>query len=473
VLSSSLPYLLPPSLQNKKLHMRRFFLLWYWFIIGFLKKHLRTLVIGSLGGIATVILGTRIFSTINIKPTYYVGRVGGYTLSQLPLDIQQKLSFGLTSIKADGSFEYAAAQSMTVSDDGTTYTFTLNPQVMWPQLDQKLSSNDIVLSIQDVQIERPQPESIVFKLNEPFAPFPNIVSQPILKKTELNWPLKKTIIDGLNHYRVTKVQTTSSSITSLRLEGDSDNIVYRFYPTEKDALIAFKLGRVDRLEHMTDTYIDQWPHVKVIKNELPDRYIGLFFNTSNASLGEKTIRQLLTYATPKDDSKNRVVSPISKTSWAYNPQVKTYTYDPKTAEGMLEGLKTANPNFTLNLELTTTPTYAKLAQQIIESWSKLGIETQLKIVAYPDTNNYQILLIGQEIPADPDQYGLWYSTQTTNITKYQNAKIDKLLIDGRKEHNQQKRKEIYLDFQRFLVEDCPAAFLYQLSTYSITRQSED
>jgi peptide/nickel transport system substrate-binding protein len=138
---------------------------------------------------------------------------------------------------------------------------------------------------------------------------------------------------------------------------------------------------------------------------------------------------------------------------------------------MYQSLLSANPNFTLDLELTTTPTYTGLAETIIESWEKLGVKVKLKIVAYPDTNDYQILLIGQEIPADPDQYGLWHTTQATNITKYQNAKIDKLLEDGRKEQNQQKRKEIYQDFQRFLVEDCPAAFLYQLTTYNLSRTS--
>ena len=50
-----------------------------------------------------------------------------------------------------------------------------------------------------------------------------------------------------------------------------------------------------------------------------------------------------------------------------------------------------------------------------------------------------------------------------------NPKIDKLLEDGRKENNKEERKEIYHDFQRFLVEDCPAVFLHELATYSISR----
>jgi peptide/nickel transport system substrate-binding protein len=129
----------------------------------------------------------------------------------------------------------------------------------------------------------------------------------------------------------------------------------------------------------------------------------------------------------------------------------------------------SNPNFTLAIELTTTPAYTDYAQSIIENWRQIGVDATLKIVSFPDTNEYQALLIGQQIPQDPDQYALWHSTQSTNITRYQNPKIDKLLEDGRKVANKEERKLIYQDFQRFLVEDSPATFLFNLKTYNLIR----
>jgi peptide/nickel transport system substrate-binding protein len=86
-------------------------------------------------------------------------------------------------------------------------------------------------------------------------------------------------------------------------------------------------------------------------------------------------------------------------------------------------------------------------------------------------SDYQAFLAIFDIPDDPDQYSMWHSTQTaTNITHYQNPRIDKLLEDGRSEINIDARKKIYFDFQRFLVEDSPAAFLYYPTTYSIGRK---
>jgi peptide/nickel transport system substrate-binding protein len=76
-----------------------------------------------------------------------------------------------------------------------------------------------------------------------------------------------------------------------------------------------------------------------------------------------------------------------------------------------------------------------------------------------------------DTPEDPDQYSIWHSTQkATNITHYENPRIDKLLEDGRSQINTEERKKTYLDFQRFLVEDAPAAFLFYPDTYSISRK---
>ena len=161
----------------------------------------------------------------------------------------------------------------------------------------------------------------------------------------------------------------------------------------------------------------------------------------------------------------RALGPESPKSWAFNPKVKPYDYSLDTAKSLLENLQT---DFTL--ELITTPTYQALAEKIKTSWEQLGITVKIKVLNLPDTNNYDALLVGQQIPQDPDQYLLWHSTQVGNITGYQNAKVDKLLEDGRKEVDPAKRKEIYLDFQRFLVEDTPAAFISYLDSVTIKRK---
>jgi len=64
------------------------------------------------------------------------------------------------------------------------------------------------------------------------------------------------------------------------------------------------------------------------------KYLAIFLNTQK--LNAKQLRQALAYATPKSTDKNdRCLSPISSNSWAYNPDVKEYNFDPARARDLL------------------------------------------------------------------------------------------------------------------------------------------
>ncbi|MCL5970297.1 MAG: hypothetical protein M1450_02210, partial [Patescibacteria group bacterium] len=111
-----------------------------------------------------------------------------------------------------------------------------------------------------------------------------------------------------------------------------------------------------------------------------------------------------------------------------------------------------------------------VANQIVSDWKKIGLGTEIKI-ENTIPSDFDILLATQEIPPDPDQYPFWHSTQiNTNITNLANPKIDKLLEDGRVIQNLDERLKIYADFQRFIAEESPVAFLYYPRVYEVKRK---
>jgi ABC-type transport system substrate-binding protein len=450
--------------------MLKKFRIWYWIASAFIKKYAVGLTLGTILGILLVLYWHRVARILPFTNTQHLGRVGTVTLAQMPLDIQQQVSRGLTKINSKGEWVADVAQTIEPNSDGTVYVVTLKNDVYWPD-GSPLTSADIDLTITDVAIQKPDPQTVTFTLKEPFAPFPSILSQPILKKTQQGVFRKKTVIIGLNQYSISNVETNGQYLKKVTLISPNSSLVYHFFPTEDDAVTAFKLGHIDTIQDISATYFDNWPHINQQKQAASNRYLGLFFNTSNPVLQDKALRQMLAYATPKATDETRIISPISRQSWVYNPQVKPYIQNLETAKASLAKLVEANPNLSLQLTLTTTPAYVSIAQQIMDAWQQLGVTVQLQIVPVPDINDYQVLLIGQQIPDDPDQYLLWHSTQaTTNISKYQSPKIDKLLEDGRREIDKEERKQIYQDFQRFLVEDCPVVFLNQLENYTISRR---
>jgi peptide/nickel transport system substrate-binding protein len=87
---------------------------------------------------------------------------------------------------------------------------------------------------------------------------------------------------------------------------------------------------------------------------------------------------------------------------------------------------------------------------------------------YIRPRQYQALLFGEVLSADPDPFAFWHSSQSNdpglNLALYKNSDVDKLLQDARQTLNQEERIQKYIEFQKILNDDLPAIFLYS-STY--------
>jgi ABC-type transport system substrate-binding protein len=76
------------------------------------------------------------------------------------------------------------------------------------------------------------------------------------------------------------------------------------------------------------------------------------------------------------------------------------------------------------------------------------------------------------IPSDVNQYFVWHSSQKTksNITQYENQKVDKLLEEFRATDSASLQRKDMSDFQNKIVSDSPAIFLYYPYIYTIKRK---
>lgn len=433
---------------------------WWWFISALVSKHKTLILYAAILSVLIISLAPRLVPLLKrFRPVPTIGMVGRFRQSELPLSITRKMSQGLTAIDQHGFAAPDLAKNMTTSDDGKTYTFTLDSSRRW-QDGTPVVSDDIQYDIENVTTQRPDTQTLIFELKESFAPFPTVLSKPIFK----------TGMVGTGEYRMKSVKKNGEYVEKLTLISSNNQLLaYRFYRTTQDLVTALKLGEISDIEDLNNiSDIPSWKQFQVQPTLHEDRYVAVFFNTKDENLSEKSYRQALSYAIPdKPDGDRRALSPINPNSWAYNPQVKPYNTDVGQAKELLQAV--FGDNELPSMELTTFLSYLPEAESIAKAWTDLGIKTQVKVATSIPTN-YQALLIGQQIPPDPDQYLLWHSTQPTNITHYASPKVDKLLEDGRKTIDQEKRTEIYRDFQRFLLEDSPAAFLEHITTYTVVRK---
>lgn len=436
----------------------------FWSVRELSHKYTKSLVVGILLGFGLMIALSMVYpfvSALTLSKISRIGYVGEYTPSSLPLSIQEKLSFGLTTVAGDGSPLPGIASSWEATESGKQYTFHLRNDVVW-HTGKPVRAQDLNYNIRSVTFTSLDDHTIRATLQNAYSPFLTLVAKPIFQSN----------LVGFGPYKVNSIRLKGDKIAFLRLVTATTKplptIEYRFYKSEAQAITAYKLGEVDYIEGLTaiEPGLMNWKNTRITEIASHNRFIALYFNLKDSLLREKTLRQALVYAVPTTGTK-RVYSPIAPTSWAYNDSAKHYDFDMKQALTFFESTKIATNSGEITIH--TFSQYLTIAQNIANSWNTLGIKTTIRVEnVVPE--EYQVLLSAQDIPIDPDQYIFWHSTQaTTNITGLANAKIDKLLEDGRMEQDQDKRKKIYIDFQRRLIDELPALFLYYPTSYIVSR----
>lgn len=427
-------------------------------IQAFWRKHRRIIII-SLGiTLLLIFFLPKLVSFSFIRRQQKIGFVGRYNLSNLPYEITSLISYGLTIPLPDGSVEPGLAESWEVREDGKIYIFAIKDNVFWHD-GSRVISKDIDYNFSDVSVSVLDNKRIRFELKEAFSPFPAVVTRPVFKNN----------LVGLGDYQVKSIQKSGQIIRRLILQPKTDrnkpNLIIHFYPNEEAAITGYKLGEVDSLEDIfSPNELENWANTEIKPTIKYDRYSAIFFNTQNEKFVDKPVRQALAYAIEKK-WQPRALSSYNPNSWAYNSTVKTYDLDLENAKSLIG----QNESPVDKIHLSTVPSLLSVAEEVKKAWNELGVETEIGLIQ-STSEDFEVLLVSQQIPRDPDQYVLWHSTQATDLSQYKSPKLDKLLEDGRKTLNQEEREAIYQDFQRFLVEESPAIFLFHPTVYSVKRK---
>ena len=424
----------------------------FWHTLKRAKKRYLFLVLLGLALIFTL----KAINFVKLPPkTVSEGVIGTYQEHDIPEVVTRLISRSLVEVDQTGAL-VPGVSTWETNKDGTEFKFKLNSSFKWTD-GTEFSSNDLEFFIPNAKVSYPDNLTILFKLDESFSAFPALLTRPVFKKG--------TTI-GIGPYKISNIFKSKIFITKLELEPMSVNlpkVAIRFYPNEKTALTAFSIGEVHSiLGVIALEEVSGNPQVKVTSKINFGRVVSVLYNVSDPFISSKPLRQALNYASPKIENEELAKTPIPPSSWAFNNDAPIHLGDLDKAKGALEKAKESMAEDALDKEivLTTNPQYLNFGRQIVENWKKLGLNVSLREEA-GIPQNFQSLLIAQNIPADPDQYSLWHSTQTkTNLTKYSSPRVDKDLEDGRKTLNLEERKAKYIDFQKELAKDIPATFLF-------------
>lgn len=426
-----------------------------WFVSSFFKKYSSLIGISLLVTVPVLIFGNSLIKKIpKPKNQARIGILGQFNSNQLPLKVLNILDAGLISLNEKHEPQPNIAQKWNISDDGRTYTFMIDGNKKWSD-GKPILASDIKMSIPNINIEVQDPDTLKFTIPTKFSPFLSLLNIPLINQNAK--------IAG--DHEIKLKQKSSGIITQINLDSPSKNLIFSVYPTARQALTAFKLGQVDAvLDLPSDIYDESASYGKTEKKTDNDHVIVLIFNQTDPNLKEKSVRQAVAYML-KDKTFGKVAAftTIHPNSWSYNPIVKTYDFNPQRAKELVKSK--------ISLELATTPELLEIAEKIKSQLDSEIFEISTKVVT-STPEQFQLYLTSYNIPSDPDQYRDWHSTQSTNIGKGSDEKIDKLLEDGRITSDQKARKAIYLDFQKTFSEELPALVLFHPSIFNLYRKDQ-
>lgn len=438
-------------------------------------------------------------------------------------DLTSLIFSGLLKYDTNLDLEPDLAQSYTVSDDQKIYTFKLRTDVRWHD-GQPFTASDVVFTYQSildenykspllrsfagVTVSKEDDATVVFALTEPYAAFPHLMTTGILPQhlwyevpavtARLNVLNQKPIGTGPYKFK-SYVRESNGSVRSYTLEKNKayyghvpyiDRIVFRFYPDYLTALDALQNKNVMSIGYLPRDLTGKVSGKKRIAlHQIPlAQYTAVFFNADrNDALKDKTVRQALAYATDEAGIIDQVLhgngavatGPILPGFPGYSEQ-KSYEYNPEKAAKMLldagwkldgEVLKKGSVPLAITLTIVDQGEYPAVAEAIRQSWRQIGAQVTIDTVSRAQIEkdriiprNYQALLYGAVIGADPDPYPFWHSSQRihpgVNLTSYGNRKADELIEQARQTNDEQKRTDLYTAFQGIIAEDVPAVFIY-------------
>jgi peptide/nickel transport system substrate-binding protein len=273
-------------------------------------------------------------------------------------------------------------------------------------------------------------------------------------------------------------------------------VVYRIIPDPSTMFLEMRNGGLDLMSLTPLQYVRQTdtPAFRrmFVKYHYPDfSYTYLGFNLRRPLFKDLRVRRALAHAVNKQELVDGVLlglgvaatGPYKPGSWAYNPDVRRYPYDPDLARRMLEeagwsdsdgdGIREKNGRrFSFTIVTNQGNDQRIKAGEIIQRrFREVGVEVKLRVIEWAsflkefiNPGNFDATILAWTTVPDPDAYNVWHSSKTgigeLNFVGFKNAEVDRLLEDGRRTLDRSERKAVYDRFQEILAEQQPYIFLY-------------
>ncbi|MBE6066583.1 MAG: ABC transporter substrate-binding protein [Clostridium lundense] len=273
----------------------------------------------------------------------------------------------------------------------------------------------------------------------------------------------------------------------------SDKVVFKF--TKENSVRASELmtGSVDIIDGVDPNDIKKLTDSKMeLFNEQGMNINYMAFNTSRAPFNDVKLRQAISYAIDREELVKYLYQGFADVAYnpmpsfmpGFNDKLKSYQYNPEKAKELLKAAGKENLQVKMITYSNPRPynpvNGQKLAESIQNYLSKVGIKATIDVYPWKEYKEKiaqgegDILFYGWNGDnGDADNFLSLFDSKeiksTLNAARYNNPKVDELLIKGRKTPNGEERNNIYKEIQKIVDEEAvwlPISYAKSIAAYS-------
>ena len=419
-------------------------------------------------------------------------------------------------------FEGDLADSWTISDDYKKITFNLKQDIKWAD-DEPFTCEDVLFTwkkVTDPDTRTPYGSDyqlvssascannhiFIAEYDEPYAPALetwaslHILPEHLLKNENINDTYFSLNPTGSNYYALdewttgqqVKLKTNPNSIHGRPL---LEKKITRIIPDLSSQFMELIAENIDLMNINPIQYSRVFPSRSELNDkinlykEMGNGYTYFGFNLKKKPFNDVNIRKAISYAIDKEEIINGVLlglgeeitSPYKPGTYWENKSINKISFDVSKSRELLEKS---------GYQLNTNNIYEKdgkpLAFEILTNQNKqremtavliqrrlqdIGIDVSIRVIEWASfvnrfikTGEFEAVVLGWSLSLDPDQYSIWHSSQQGpgqfNFIGYNNPRVDTLLENGRKELDNEKRKQIYDEFSKIIYDEQPIIYLY-------------
>ncbi len=435
---------------------------------------------------------------------------------------------GLTRYKS-GTLEVepGLAESWTISDDGTEYTFKLRPGVKF-QDGTDFNAEAVKFNFDRMLVEShpyantgPFPLSfffsavqetsvvddltVKFKLNAPYAPFLSnlayptglIVSPAAVMKDGKDFGRNPV---GTGPFKFGEWKSNERVVITRNDDywgekAGTEAVVFRPITDANTRVAEMLSGGIDMMVEVPPTSLSEFQtsDFSVVEQAGPHVWF-LILNAKDGPFADKRVRQAANYAINKGAIANDVLEGTADVAagptppafaWAYNNDLKPYPYDPDKARALLKeaGAEGAELTFYVTEGGSGMLDPIAMGTAIQADLAAVGLKVKIETFEWntflgkvnPGLEGKADMAEMAWMTNDPDtlpylalRTQAWPDKGGFNSGYYSNPEVDKLLEEARSATDQGERARLYKKMQTIVHDDAPWVFVANWKQNAVT-----